>query len=124
MRPADVEGAFVVLLTPVASAATEVPKVMPAEFIRVSRMGGSRIDVARSRPTVLVECWSHTSRLAAVELATGAYAAVDAAQFSIVDGVWLGETDFTEPVEYPDPDHAQAWRVQFVAAPRVALTEE
>ena len=124
MKPADVEAAFVALLAPVAATGTQVPGRMPPQFIRASRMGGVRIDEVRSRPTILVECWSHHSRLDASDLAADAYQAVDAARYSTVADVWLGGIDFTEPVEYPDPDRANAWRVQFIATPTVALTEE
>ena len=119
MRPADVEAALLAVLT--APAATRVPKVMPAAFTRVSRIGGSRINLVESRPSLLVECWA-TDDLTAQSRAFAAWQAIDGAQHSTQAGVWLGGIDLSEPVPYPDPNSLTHHRYQFTASAVVALT--
>ena len=109
------------LLAVVASpAASDVPSAMPAEFTRVSRVGGSRQNVVQGRPSLLIECWAPT-KLAAQSRAFDAWQAIDAAQHSTKAGVWLGGIDLSEPYEYPDPSAPGHRRYQFTASAVVAL---
>ena len=117
MTTPDVEAAFIALLP---GSSTTVPEIMPTTFTRVSVIGGTRVNILQDRPSVLVEHWSHTSRLAASSGARAARDAVLAASHSASAGVWLGEVSASLPVEYPDPDHVDAWRFQFTATVTVA----
>ena len=109
------------LLSVVASpAASDVPSTMPTAFTRVSRVGGSRVNVVQGRPSLLIECWAPT-KLAAQSRAFDAWAAIDAAQHSTKAGVWLGGIDLSEPYEYPDPSTPGHRRYQFTASAVVAL---
>lgn len=123
MLPADVEGAFRAVLLPVVETRTEVPPAMPGRFCRVSVVGGVRTNPIQSQPRVLVECWSDQSRYAAMRLADQCWARIDAAQHSTAGGVWFGRIDLSLPTEYPDPNRATAWRVQFTATATAGLTQ-
>ena len=91
---------------------------MPAAFTRVSRLGGSRINLVQSRPTVLVECWALTDADAQAR-AFVAWQAIDAA---LGGGAWGGMADLSEPVAYPDPDQPGHVRYQFTASVVAALS--
>ena len=91
---------------------------MPAVFTRVSRLGGSRINLAQARPTVLVECWALTDATAQSR-AFDAWQAIDSA---FGGGVWGGMADLSEPVAYPDPDQPGHVRYQFTASVVAALS--
>ena len=101
-------------------AASDVPSTLPAEFTRVSRVGGSRVNVVQGRPSLLIECWA-LSKLAAQSRAFDAWQAIEAAQHSTHAGVWLGGIDLSEPYEYPDPNAPAHRRYQFTASAVVAL---
>lgn len=119
MKPPDIEAALLAVLP--SPAATRVPATMPDAFTRVSRIGGSRLNLVQTRPTVLVECWALTD-LAAQARADAAWQALDAAQHSTRAGVWLAGIDSSEPVEYPDPDAPRHRRYQFTASVTAALS--
>ena len=120
MTGLDHEAAFLAALSTVAEARTVIPQQMPAEFVRVSRIGGSRTNVLQTRPTMLIECWSATSRFAASELASRAWQALTDAQHTVQAGVVLGWMDLTLPVELPDPDRPKHQRFQFTATTTTA----
>lgn len=117
MRVPDVEAALVALLSPIAPASTRVPSARPTRFIRVGVVGGVREDLIRSRPNLLIEAFAATSTQASA-LAGDAWAALDAAQYSTVAGVWFGAVDLGVPVPYPDEESGMS-RYQFVASIRV-----
>lgn len=119
----DHEAAFIAALSGVAETRTQMPQQMPGEFIRVSRVAGSLVNVLQTRPTVLVECWSATSRLAASDLAAQAWQALLAAQHTVQAGVIFGWVDLSLPVELPDPDRPTHWRLQFTATTTTAQTQ-
>lgn len=119
MKPADAEAALLAVVA--APAATRVPQVMPTAFTRVSRIGGSRINLAQSRVSLLVECWA-TDDLTAQSRAFAAWQAIDAAQHSTRAGVWLAGVDLSEPVAYADPNAPGHHRYQFTASAVVALS--
>ena len=42
----------------------ERPAALPAEFVRIERIGGARRSVVTDRPRVDVQCWSHSKESA------------------------------------------------------------
>jgi hypothetical protein len=89
-------------------------------FVRVTQAGGTRLDIARMQPRILVECWD-PEEVKAYRLASLCAAELEAAtrsQQPIAPGVWIGGTpeDFPVPVSFPDPLTASP-RFQFVATP-------
>lgn len=119
MKPSDVEAA--VLAVVASPAATRVPQTMPAEFTRVSVVGGARTNLIQGRPTVLVECWA-TTDLDALHRADAAWQALDSAQHATSGGVWFGGIDLSWPVAYSDPDAPTHHRYQFTAVIVAGLT--
>lgn len=88
-------------------ASTEVPNNRPATFIRVSRTGGARRNLAQTDLTVLVEVWGSSSSnhnenpWPLTKVAWEALATCDELEeFPL--GVDIAEADVSEPVNYPD----------------------
>lgn len=114
--PVDVEGLLVGILP---GASTRVPKQRPNDFTRVTRAGGTTLNIVQSRPRVLVECWGSTSEAAFARAATAYRAIADLARKTTA-GVWVAEVELTEPVNFPDDDRP---RYQFVAQLTTSLQE-
>lgn len=89
-----------------AWVSTQVPADRPTRLVRVSRVGGTRRNVALDNPTVLIECWDATE-LAAYTLADKCRGIVEAAcreATTIAAGVRIGDyQEFSGPVNFPDP---------------------
>ena len=75
LAPVDVEGALVTYLRPLLGVhvSTKIPRTRPAEHVRVTRAGGSRLNLILERPLLIVECWAADS-VAAFDLAARAAA--------------------------------------------------
>lgn len=119
LAPADVEALAHAILPP--PAGTRLPNPRPAEFTRVTRAGGSTVNLVLSAPRLLVECWAPTST-AAFDRAREAWAAFHAIEGTTVAGVWVARVELTEPVNFEDPSTTSP-RYQFVAQLTTALQE-
>lgn len=134
MRPRAVEAAVIEWLSsmlPGVQVGTRVPERMrspgiyrsdpapdppgydPAgSFIRVTRAGGERANLAQERPTILIECWSGES-VEAERLACAAWDAMDGLSWAGPD--WVHRVELASPVNFPDTDMPDAHRYQFLA---------
>lgn len=122
LAPPDVESAVVATLTGVAdSVATRVPNPRPVTAVRVTRAGGQGRNLIQSDARILVECWADDTTTA-FDIARMAYARLWAAQDSFLGDVWVTRIEFTEPVNFPDPNTKQA-RYQFIAQLTASLTD-
>lgn len=88
-----------------APVGTRVPNPRPSRFIRLERVGGTRLDVITDRPRIDVQCWAEDEE-AAADLAKLARALLFA-----MPG-WRGATayDVAEvagPNTLPDPESGQ-----------------
>lgn len=93
---------------------TDVPNPRPAEFVRVTRVGGARRDLVTDLPLVVVECWA-TDETAAADLVRRARAYVFALAQSSVGGEWVRAVTEVGGVQFfPDPESATP-RYQFTA---------
>jgi hypothetical protein len=52
-------------------AYSQVPEVLPAEFIRVERLGGMRNTLVTDRPRIDIECWSDSEEDAEALMSRG-----------------------------------------------------
>lgn len=119
LGPVDIEGALIGVVA--APASTRIPNPRPAAFTRITRAGGTDLNVVMSRPRVLVECFAGSST-AAFERAAEAYAAIRDLLRTTAGGVWFAEVELTEPVNFPDDATGMA-RYQFVAQLTTSLRE-
>ena len=117
---ADVEAALVSLLGP--DAGTRVPNPRPAEWTRVTRAGGTRLNIVQSRPRILVECWGPSS-VAAFGRIQECYRRLAACEGSAVGGVFVSEVVLDDPVNFPDPAYPKEARYQLVAQLTTSLQE-
>ncbi len=93
----------------------------PDRFVRVRRIGGTRLNLAEEAALVLVECWG-SSALDAFTLAQAAWARMDESEgVSIADGVWVDSAGLSSPIANADPDSGQD-RYQFTANMTIALS--
>lgn len=123
--PVDIEGAVIVLLDAgtTASVASKVPNPRPTGgYVRVTRAGGTNLNLIQSRPRVLVECW-HDDETTALQLAQRCWALLWAAQDSFMTPeVYVTEIESTEPVNFEDPATDSA-RYQFISSITTSLAE-
>ena len=123
-QPSPIEQALVAHLGGVLGVpvSTMVPAQRPERFVIVSRTGGPRLNLAQSRPTVLVECWA-TRTADAWSLVVAAYDAMDSLadrDDALPKGAWVADVDLAEPVNYPDAASGSP-RYQFLATLTVNL---
>jgi len=91
---------------------TDMPNPRPTQFVRVSRVGGSR-NVKQDYARLLIECWA-TSQGGCETLAANTSAALLNAGGTTVSGAFVyGWDDQQGPVDYPDPDVTDMDRWQF-----------
>lgn len=90
---------------------TLVPNPRPARFVRISRAGGSRQNIAQESALILVEAWADET-VAAFDLAADAWAEISA-DFG-------DDAALSSPVFFPDPDTTQ-YRYQFTATLFISL---
>jgi len=125
LAPQDVEGAFITVLRAATGVhvSTRVPSTRPDRHIKVTRAGGTRWNLITERPLLIVECWAPDS-VAAFNLASQAWAALNAADGSVVNGIALALDDnsLSAPINQPDPDTTNP-RYQFTAQPYARLHE-
>ena len=115
MKPVDVEGLLVGVLRPVVApskVATKLPNPRPAQFVRVTRAGGARRNVAQSGSRVIVECWA-ASETDAWALCVAAYDALDDLDVDPGELPFMS-VDLSDPVNYPDTATGSP-RYQFIA---------
>ena len=102
VRPVDVESLLVAWLKPTRAGlavTTKIPNPRPAEFVRVRRMGGTRLNLVQENPLIYVECWG-PSDYDAFLLAQDVWARMDA-----LDGEpWCHSTGLASPLSNSDPD--------------------
>lgn len=85
-----------------APAATKAPKTWTGAFVRVSRIGGGKPNLATDRATLLIECFSPDS-VEAENLANHARGLMGAAQQGVFNGARvLGWDNENGPVDFPD----------------------
>lgn len=114
----DAEAVAIALLKPNLPGvriATKVPNPVVSKMIRVSRIGGARINALMDDASMLFECWASTSPEAAA-LAGDVHEILYAARNgSAVGTVRVKATSPTGPVNLPDPDTALT-RYQFTCS--------
>jgi hypothetical protein len=82
---------------------TDMPNPRPAQFVQMSRIGGSR-NIKQDYARLLVECWS-TSQGGCETLSANVSAALLNASGTTVGGTFIyGWDDQQGPVDYPDDD--------------------
>lgn len=86
-------------------ASTKVPNPRPAKLVRVTRVGGSKRNVALDAPIVLFECWS-TDEISAQALGAKVRAFVSAMDEYEYEASGL--------INFPDPETSNP-RYQFTA---------
>lgn len=115
---ADAEAAWIAWLADggYPQAATRIPQEHHDGMIRVSRVGGQRLNVVQDRAEMLAEVW-HSDAYAASELAHQVAARVEAARDGtmLTHGVQVRGVATTGPLEFPDPNSALK-RYQFTFA--------
>lgn len=112
----DVEAALVTYLGPLLSVpvVTRIPQSRPSSFVHLSRVGGTRRDVATDAPMILAQCWASTEPEAG-NLAQLARAHMHALSGTSDAGLWIGRVvEVGGPQVYPDP-MSQSPRVQFTS---------
>lgn len=83
---------------------TRVPDERPNRFVRVTRVGGTKIRLNAESPMVLFECWD-TNSVDAFALCRQVRAYVHALAGETVSGVWIYKvTEVGGPVFNPDPN--------------------
>lgn len=100
---------------PGVHVSTRLPNPLPDKVVRVSRIGGPRINALMDAPEMLFECWASTSPEAAA-LAGDVHEVLYAARNGTAVGtVRVKATSPTGPVNLPDPDTALT-RYQFTCS--------
>lgn len=95
--------------------ATKVPNPRPDLFVKVSRTGGARRDLAYREARLTFECWA-LNETDASGLAELGYAHMCAAQAETINGAFVRKVTTTGvPVYFEDPV-AQRPRYQFTVA--------
>lgn len=89
------------------------PKVRPAKFVRVSRVGGGQDNPRMDRARLLVECWAKSVGDAEAMTATARAALRNAGGTHIDDVFIYGWDNEDGPVMYDDPDISDMTRHQF-----------
>lgn len=90
-----------------APVSYRIPNPRPTPLVRVSMIGGSRINIHQRQTRVLVEAWADTDpkafRLA--EICSAEIEAAARGQAPLAPGVWISADarDFSVPVGYEDP---------------------
>lgn len=114
MKPVNVEAVLVKFLGAALGkpVATKVPTTRPAQFVRVTRAGGARRNVAQSGSRVIVECWA-ASETDAWALCVAAYDALDDLDVDPGELPFMS-VDLSDPVNYPDTATGSP-RYQFIA---------
>lgn len=120
----DVEAALVTYLTAAlgargdsATVHVSVPKVRPARFVLVPRLGGPRAGLVVDAATIGFECWAATKSQAAA-LARLVRGLVNALPGQTTAGVtFYRVSEFAGPANLPDPLSDQA-RYTFTASVR------
>ena len=90
---------------------TGAPKTTPAQYVRVSRVGGGMSNIVTDRATILVECFADNG-VAAETLANQARGLLFQSRGKVFAGCfirWYTETQ--GPVDFPDEEKA---RYQFM----------
>lgn len=101
----DVEAALVAALKPVLGVpvVTKVPPTRPASFVRLTRVGGARLNRITDRPLVVFECWAATEDDASA-LARLTRAHVEALAQSFAGEAWVrAVVEVSGPQSFPDP---------------------
>ena len=96
-----------------AQASTRIPPTHSDGMIRVSRVGGVRVNLVQDSPTMLVEVWHRDAYKASQEahrLADHAETALDGTMLD--DKTRVARVQTTGPLEFPDPSSALV-RYQF-----------
>lgn len=113
-RP-DAEAAWVAWLHAggYGGASTRIPPEHTDGMLRVSRVGGRRINIVIDEVQMLVEAW-HSDPYTASELAHDAAERIEAARDGAIlaAGVQAKNVTTTGPLEFPDPSSALT-RYQF-----------
>jgi hypothetical protein len=81
----------------------EVPATRPAEFVRLTRVGGSRSNLITDRPRIVAECWSELG-IAAAALASTVRALINAVAPGYAGAVWVDRVVDVGMSFLPDPD--------------------
>lgn len=98
------------------NVSSRVPKVRPAEFVRVMRTGGSQRDKVTDLPTVVVEAWAATESRAN-RIAQTVRGVLH--ELTELDGVPVYEVrEFAGPANLPDPATAA---VRYTATYQIAV---
>lgn len=115
LQLANVESAVIHLLDADAAITVEVsgrvPNPRPDSFIRVTRVGGSQLNMIQERPTILVECWG-SDQQQAWDLVSAAYRVLQGWDPLEYNGIELGSRRCSSAVNYPDPSTSSP-RYQF-----------
>jgi hypothetical protein len=90
-----------------ATVTYRIPNPMPATLVRVSSVGGVRLNIHQRQSRLLIEAWNQNDPVAA-RVADWASAEIEAAcrsQSPIAPGVWImaDPEDFSVPVGFADP---------------------
>jgi hypothetical protein len=93
-------------------AYSQVPEVLPAEFIRVERLGGMRNTLVTDRPRIDIECWSDSEEDAEALMSRArAYALAMAGKRG--DTTVYNVAEVTGPQYLP---HAESGKARYVFA--------
>lgn len=115
----DFAGSLIVWMRPLIPEATiagTVPRVLPAKFIRIVRIGGPRQFPVMDTPTLSIEAWDATET-AAHDLVQKARRLLWSLQGGIVNGIAVYRIEeFAGPGYLPDPDHEGRPRFVFTAS--------
>ena len=91
----------------------DMPKVRPAQFIRVSFAGGDRPNIVTKLPRLLIELWGKTPE-DLEDMYDRAHQALEDAAGTTVAGCFIRKWGNEQgPVDFPDPDVTDMRRWQF-----------
>ena len=122
-----VEQAFVAYLENGSGfrTSTRVLNPRPAQFVRVTRTGGSSpVGLVVGRPTLLVECWGGAGNDASAwAVAAAVWPLCNVPHpVQVSASAWASRIEATEPVNFPD-SLSGCSRYQFIVTPTVRLLE-
>jgi hypothetical protein len=95
------------------SVSAKMPKQRPGRFVRVTLIGGSRVDVVSTRARVLIELFGPDPEACESMYATASAALLNS-QSTVISGAFVRSWDDEQgPVDYPHPEVIDMERWQF-----------
>jgi len=108
---------------PTVLVSPQMPTTRPAQFIRVSQIGGHQPNVVTDAPRLLIEFWA-ANRMTASAMARVGGAALRNAAGTVVEGAFIRSwSNESGPVDYPDPDVSDMSRYQVFGDLQVSMNE-